>query len=117
MGVTNPKLAKSGRKLKKAKHCTIPKTLNKKKRKDAYGKGTELKVNSGKGKSHNGEYVKRCTKPSLGSLKFVFSRKRKDEQIGCEMLNSMCTFGELEPKMSSQPPKTQAIHYKPKRSI
>ena len=28
MGVTNPKLAKGGKKLKE-KHCTIPKTLNK----------------------------------------------------------------------------------------
>ena len=28
MGVTNPKLSKGGRKLKKTKHCTIPKTLN-----------------------------------------------------------------------------------------
>ena len=28
MGVTNPKLSKGGRKLKKAKHCTIPITLN-----------------------------------------------------------------------------------------
>ena len=73
MGVTNPKLVKDGRKLKKAKHCTIPKTLNKMKRKDAYGRGTELKVDSGKGKSHCGEYVKRCTKPSLGVLKRLFS--------------------------------------------
>ena len=29
MGVTNPKLAKGGRKIKKAKYCTIPKTLHK----------------------------------------------------------------------------------------
>ena len=29
MGVINPKLAKVGRKIKKAKNCTIPKTLNK----------------------------------------------------------------------------------------
>ena len=34
MGVTNPKLVKGGRKLKEAKHCTIPKTLNKMKRKE-----------------------------------------------------------------------------------
>ena len=34
MGVTNPKLAKGGRKLKKEKHCTIPKTLNKMKIKE-----------------------------------------------------------------------------------
>ena len=27
MGVTNPKFAKDGRKLKKINHCTIPKTL------------------------------------------------------------------------------------------
>ena len=33
MGITNPKLAKGGRKLKKTKHCTIPKTLNKMKKK------------------------------------------------------------------------------------
>ena len=29
MGVADPNLAKGGRKLKKAKHCAIPKTLNK----------------------------------------------------------------------------------------
>ena len=34
MGVTNPKLAKGGRNLKKAKHCTIPKTLNKMEKKE-----------------------------------------------------------------------------------
>ena len=37
MRVTNPKLAKSGRKLKEAKHCTIPKTLNKNEKKRAFG--------------------------------------------------------------------------------
>ena len=34
MGVTNPKLSKGGRKLKKEKYCTIPKTLNKMERKE-----------------------------------------------------------------------------------
>ena len=34
MGVTNPKLAKGGIKLKKVKHCTIPKTLNKNNKKE-----------------------------------------------------------------------------------
>ena len=34
VGVTNPKLAKGGRKLKKAKHCIIPETLNKMERKE-----------------------------------------------------------------------------------
>ena len=72
MGVTKSRFAKGGRKLKKAKHCTIPKTLNKMKRYDAFGKGTELKVDSGKGKIHSGEYVERCTKPSLGVLKGCF---------------------------------------------
>ena len=35
MGVTNLKLDKGGRKLKKEKHCTISKTLNKIKKKIA----------------------------------------------------------------------------------
>ena len=48
IGVTNPKLVKGGKNLKKEKDCTIPKTLNKMKRKYASRKGTELKVNSGK---------------------------------------------------------------------
>ena len=30
MGVTDPKFVKGGRKLKKTKHCIIPKTLKKK---------------------------------------------------------------------------------------
>ena len=34
VGATNPNLAKGSRKLKKEKHCTIPKTLNKMKRKE-----------------------------------------------------------------------------------
>ena len=37
MKVINPKLAKGDRKLKKAKHCTIPKTLNKNEKKRAFG--------------------------------------------------------------------------------
>ena len=37
MGVTNPNLAKGGRKLKKAKHCTIPKILGQNEKKRAYG--------------------------------------------------------------------------------
>ena len=32
MGVVDPKLDKGGRNLKKVRHCTIPKTLNKVKR-------------------------------------------------------------------------------------
>ena len=39
MRVTNPKLAKGGRKLKKAKHYTISKTLNKMKRKEFLNRG------------------------------------------------------------------------------
>ena len=35
MGVTDPKFVKGGRKLKKAKHCTIPKTLIKDEKKKA----------------------------------------------------------------------------------
>ena len=35
MGVTNPNPAKGGRKLKKAKHYTIPKTLHKNEKKRA----------------------------------------------------------------------------------
>ena len=76
MGVTDSRLAKNGRKLKKEKHCTIPKTLNKVKKKRHLWKRTELKVNSGKGKSHSEKYVKRCPKPSFGLLlKVVLSRK------------------------------------------
>ena len=41
MGVTNPKLVKGGRKLNKEKHYTIPKNLNKMKKKRA-SKLTEL---------------------------------------------------------------------------
>ena len=37
MGVTNPKLANGVRKLKKAKHCTIPKTLKRNENQRAFG--------------------------------------------------------------------------------
>ena len=40
MGVTKPKLAKGGRKLKKAKHCTISKTLKKMKKKELLNRGS-----------------------------------------------------------------------------
>ena len=36
MGVANPKFVKGGRKIKKAKHCTIPQTLIKMKREKGY---------------------------------------------------------------------------------
>ena len=72
-GVTNPKLAKGGRKPKDAKHHSQNLEQNEKKR--ASRKGTELKVECEKRKCHIGEYAKRCTKPSLGCLKDVFSRK------------------------------------------
>ena len=59
MGVTNPKLAKGGRKLKKAKHCTIPKTLCKNgKEKRLWYEELNSKIKSGQKKCHNGEYVK-----------------------------------------------------------
>ena len=73
--VTNPKFATVGRKLKEVKHCTIPKTLNKKKeKKRVYG--AELKINSGKGKSHRGENAEKCTKPSLGVFEMSFLAKK-----------------------------------------
>ena len=52
MGVANPKLSKGGRKLKKAKHCTISKTLNINEKKRASGMRTEGRQR----KCHNGNY-------------------------------------------------------------
>ena len=71
----------------------------------------------GKEKVTVGNMQKHASSLVWGSLKDVFSRKIKDEKIEGKMLRSMCTLGELEPKMSSQLPKTQDIHYKPKRPI
>ena len=98
MGVTNPKLAKSGRMLKKAKHYTIPKTLRTNwKERSFLIEGTELKVDSGKRKSHSGEYVKDAPNQVWGCLKDVFSRKIKVDKFEGKMLNSTCTLDELEP--------------------
>ena len=59
MRVTNPKLAKGGKKLKKAKHCTIPKTLcRNRKEKSFWDEELNSKSESGKKKGHNGEYAK-----------------------------------------------------------
>ena len=57
MGVINPKLAKGGRKLKKTKHCNIPKTLNINEKKRSSRMRTEFKVESGQHKCHNGKYT------------------------------------------------------------
>ena len=51
MGVTNPKLCKDGRKLKKTKHSTIPKTLNINEKRRASG------MRSGQQKCYNGKYA------------------------------------------------------------
>ena len=53
MGVTNSKLSKGGRKLKKIKHCTIPKTLNINEKKRAFRMRTE----NGQHKCHNRKYA------------------------------------------------------------
>ena len=68
MGVTNPNLSKGGRKIKKTNHCTIPKTLKINENKRASRMRTELKVESGQHKCHNGKYANRCTKTSLEVL-------------------------------------------------
>ena len=68
MGVTNPKLSKGDRKLKKTKHCIIPKTLKINEKKIASGMRTEFKVDSDQQKLHNGNYSNRCTKTSSGVL-------------------------------------------------
>ena len=59
IGVTNLKLFKGGRKVKKTKHCTIPKTFNINEKKRASRIRTEFKVESGKQKCHNGKYANR----------------------------------------------------------
>ena len=54
MGDTNPKLSKGGRKLKKPKHCTIPKTLCKNgKEKSFRYEELNSKSESGQKKCHN----------------------------------------------------------------
>ena len=59
MRATNPKLSKGGRKLKMAKHCTIPINLEVQKKKKNL-KFEELYLNYGgvQKNYHNGEYVK-----------------------------------------------------------
>ena len=67
MGVTNPKFVKGGRKLKKAKHCTIPLTLiEDEKRKNFKDKEENLQFECGQEKYHNRNYAERCTKPNGG---------------------------------------------------
>ena len=56
---TNLKPTKGGRKLKKAKHCTIPKTLCKNGKEKSFWYGElNSKSESGKKKCQNGEYAK-----------------------------------------------------------
>ena len=52
MRVTNPKLSKGGRKLKKEKHCTIPKTLHKNGKEKSF-KCEELNSKSKSGKKNS----------------------------------------------------------------
>ena len=55
MGVTDRKLSKGGRKLKRTKHSTIPKTLNINEKKRASRMRIEFKVESGQQTFHNGK--------------------------------------------------------------
>ena len=55
----------------------------------------------GKEKSTVGNMQKDAPNLVWGNLKDVFSKKINDENIEGKMLNSMCTLGELEPKMPS----------------
>ena len=71
MGVANLKLTKGGRELKKAKHCTIPKTLKKKKKSFCY-EGTIIENRKWKKKKPQWRINTRCTKPSLGERERCF---------------------------------------------
>ena len=89
MGVTNPKLSKGGRKLKKTKHYTISKTLNINEKKRAFGMRTKM-VN----KNATMESIQiYAPKQVWGCLKVDVNGKLKDEI----MLSCMCILGELEP--------------------
>ena len=64
MGVSDPKFAKGGRKLKKTKHCTIPPNLEKMKSEKASRirkRGHFLGIDNEKRKRHHNEkYAERC---------------------------------------------------------
>ena len=53
MGVTNPKLSKGGGKLKEARHCTIPKILNKLEKEKSFW--SRIENSSGKEKKTTNE--------------------------------------------------------------
>ena len=55
----------------------------------------------GKEKATLGNMQKDAPNLVWGNLKDVSSKKIKNENIEGKMLNSMCTLGELEPKMPS----------------
>ena len=65
MGVTDSKFVKGGRKLKKTKHCTIPKTLMKNEKwKSFKNKDESLQSECGQEKYQHRKYAEECTKPN-----------------------------------------------------
>ena len=76
IGVTNPKLAKGGRKLKKTKHCTIPKILNKEETLKSFWSRIENSYGKGK-KNHREENEENAPVQVWWCLKCYFRKKKK----------------------------------------
>ena len=78
MRATNPRFVKGGRKLKKTKHCTIPKTLITEEK--ILCPKTILLLKQMKREMQSREYAVSCTKIKFGGIiKADISRKERDE--------------------------------------
>ena len=82
MGVTNPKFAKSDRKPKKTKHCTISKTLTREEEQKEFQKRNWAdKYEGGNQRDHKSQDD--AQEPSLGELvKFTLVEKKGMKEEG-----------------------------------
>ena len=106
MGVTDPKFAKGGRKLKKTKHYTIPPNLEKMKSEKAsrIRKICHLLEmdNDNRKRHYNEKYSERC-KNLMGRLETYNQEKSRMHQEG-KSVSCQGSVGKIEPKMSNYLP-------------